>query len=109
MSVVTLPLRNDLPHYTFQAELDGVTYGFELWWNDRAETWFMSLFTSDDLPIAVGLRVVVDWPLGIRCVDARMPPGVLIAQDTTGNRQDPDFAALGSRVLLLYFSKDELA
>lgn len=105
---VTLPLRSDLPHYTFQVELDGASYEFEIRWNDMAAGWIMSIFTSDSQPIVTGLRLVVDWSLAGRYADARLPPGKLIAQDTSGAHADPTRDDLGSRVILLYFSEAEV-
>ncbi len=109
MSAVILPLRSDLPFYRVYVELESVLYGFEFHWNHLAEGWFMSIFTADDQPILSGVRLVVDWPLNARGADARLPPGILIAQDTTGARQDPGEDDLGTRTVLLYFTSDELA
>ncbi len=109
MSAFTVPLRNDLPHYEFQVELDNATYGLELRWNFLSEAWFMSIYTSDDILVVADIRIVVDWPLGGRYADARMPPGRLIALDTTGEHQDPGLADLGTRTQLLYFTRDEFA
>jgi len=109
MDGVTLPLRNDLPHFKFRTELDGAGYVFEFWWNDRAGAWFMSISDTDDVMILAGVRVVVDFPLAARFHDERLPPGVLVAQDTTGARQDPGLEDLGVRTVLLYFPSSELA
>jgi hypothetical protein len=109
MSVVTIPLRNDLTSFDFVVELDGVSYTLDCKWNYRAEAWFLSLYDADGQPISVGIRLVVGFPLGKRCKSSRMPPGVLQAQDTSGAKRDPGLEDLGSRVQLYYFSADELA
>lgn len=106
---VTIPLRSDLPHYTFQVELDSASYEFEVRWNEAAAGWIMSIFTSDAQPLITGLRLVVDWSLAGRYADARLPPGKLIALDTSGAHADPTRNDLGSRVILLYFSEAEVA
>lgn len=105
---LTIPLRSDLPFYRFQAELDSVTYGFEFRWNYEAGAWFVSVFTSEDELVLGSKRVVVDWPLGARYVDSRLPPGLLMFLDTTGAHQDPGKDDLGSRCVFLYFTKEEL-
>lgn len=104
---VTIPLRTDLPHYDLQVELDGATYGLEFLWNPRSEAWSMTISSADGTVLAAGLRVVVDWAIGKRLKDATLPPGVFMAQDTSGERRDPGLEDLGRRVLLLYFSQDE--
>ena len=101
MASYTLPLRTDLPHYTFGVELEGVSYRFELRWNARAGAWWITVLTSDDQPI-VSRKVVVGFPLFDRYRDSRLPPGGLEAIDTTGAGLEPGLTDLGSRVLLLY-------
>lgn len=104
-----IPLSNDTELYQLQVELDGVTYGLELRWNHVAEGWFISVLTSEDVRVVSGVRIVVDWPLFKRFADPRLPPGELMAQDTTGAQQDPGLEDLGKRVLLLYFSEAEIS
>lgn len=106
---LTLPVHSDEPHYTFQVELDGATYGFEFLWNPICPGWVLSIYTGDDQPILTGLRVVVDWPLTGRFADSRLFPGALMAVDTTGQQLDPARDDFGSRVLLRYFTAAELA
>lgn len=106
--MVTIPLRSDIPQYDFQVELDGQTYGLNFFWNDRSEAWFMGVSDADG-PIVDGVRVVVGFPLGRRCRDARMPPGTFQAQDTTGAHQDPGLNDLGSRTQIYYIPLADLA
>lgn len=105
---VKIPLRQDLPHFSAQFELDGATYTFEFQWNFRSGAWFMSISDGDGAPIVNGVQVVVGWPLAKRIKDARMPLGTLQAQDTAGGDEDPGLTDLGARVQLYYFSQGEL-
>ena len=106
---VLLPVTSDVPHYAFQVTLDGASYGFELFWNDQAEGWFVSLLDANGDPIVNSVRLTVDVPLFARYASASKPQGVLMAQDTTGRHQDPGRNDLGARCLLLYFSAAEAA
>lgn len=106
--MVIVPLINTLPFYTQQAQLDGAIYGLEFLWNFREEAWYFTIYDSQGDAIAAGLRVVVGFPIGTRCRDARMPPGIFQFQDTTGGDADPGFADLGARVQLYYFTAGEL-
>lgn len=107
MSVFILPLKPDLPHYTFACELEGVSYGFEFRWNSRDAAWFMTILTGDDVVIAAGIKVVLDFPLGVRRASALMPPGSFIAVDTTGQGEAPGLNDLGERVQLSYLDSSE--
>lgn len=101
---LVLPLRNDVPVFDFQIELDGQTYGLEFRWNFRSEAWALSLFDVDEQPIALNLGVVADFPIGRRLQSDRMPAGVLVFKDTTGRGLAPGFADLGTRVQLVYLA-----
>ena len=105
---LTIPLRNDLPRYNFQIELDGTTFGLEMAWNFRGEYWSMSIFDADGVALLYGVRLVVDFLLASRFRDSRLPAGNFQAMDTSGEQRDPGFNDLGSRVLLLYFAAGEL-
>lgn len=109
MSVLTIPLRTDITHYSFQVELDGATYGFELRWNERAEGWFLSLFDVEGEPLVSSRRVVLDMPMLARQRVEGLPPGQLIATDTAGTGAEPGLTELGGRVQLLYFDEAEFA
>ena len=106
---VTIPLRSDLPHYAFQCELENVTYSFEVLWNPQSASWMLSISTADDQPIVMGMPIVIDWEWAGRYVDPRLPPGVFMAQDTSGQGLDAGRDDLGSRVILLYFTAAEVA
>lgn len=105
---VTIPLRPDLLHYEMQVSLDETVYTLELQWSGREEAWYLNVRTEAGEPIYSGIKVVVDHPLGMRCRDVRFPPGMLVAHDTTGARQDPGIEDLGARVQLLYHEAAEL-
>lgn len=105
---VTLPLRSDLPHYSFRVQLDGEMYGFAFWWNYGISAWMMSISDPDDVPLAVGIRVVVDFPLAARFADSRLPPGTLLAIDTTGRQEDPGLEDLGARVIIVYATAEDI-
>jgi hypothetical protein len=105
---IIIPLRSDLPYFDLEVELDGVTYGLELRWNTRAEGWFLTIFNPEtEEVIRAGIRVVCDFPLRSYEAD-RLPPGALVAVDTSGEATDPGYGDLGDRVQLLYFTAAEL-
>lgn len=107
MAAIDLPNRPDLVRYSFGLELEGRSYGFEFYWNDRAAAWFFHLSDDNGDPILSGRRVSVGIPLLWRFADARLPPGELTAIDTAGAGVDPGLSDLGARVKLLYFESTE--
>lgn len=111
------------PFFSVQQVLDGTVYTLEFRWNERCKVppssiyspvpapgaWFMGIYDEEGItPILTGIRLVADWKLGKASADSRMPPGALIATDTSGAGVDPGFADLGSRVELRYFTKDDV-
>jgi hypothetical protein len=109
MSIQIMPTRTDLPHYEVSVELEGTTYVFEFRWNARASGWFMTIKTQAEEVLVTGRRVVLNSPL-LRQYKNRLglPPGNLLAVDTTGANQEAGLKDLGSRVLLLYFEAADL-
>lgn len=102
--MIALPIKLDTPHQTFSCDLDGVTYGFEVRWNARSEAFYMSIFTAEGDLIIANRKIVLDWPLFGRFADSRLPPGPIIATDTSGASSMPALDELGpdGRVLVQY-------
>ena len=94
--------------YEQVTQLEGVEYLFRFLWSDRESAWYMDLSDQDQDPIAQFVRITVGWPLLRRFRDPRLPPGMLIAIDTTGDNEDVAVPSdLGARVLLFYVTSDD--
>lgn len=105
---VRIPVRPGLTYFTTEITLDGANYALLLRWNLREEAWYMDVLDEPQTTVLVGgLKLVADYPLGIPRT-GRMPPGLFVALDTTGEGIDPGIDDLGDRVKLLYYSADEL-
>lgn len=120
--MVEIPLRSDLPHFTVVVELDGNNYRLEFRWNTRDQSWYMHQYDADEVLIQGSLKCVIGWPIGVlTCADPRKPPGFLIFEDTSNNKQTdptwtegkdlftydqitkvPGYGDLGDRVRLYY-------
>lgn len=109
MSVLVMPTRTDLPHYSFSIELEGVTYGFEFRWNLRDSAWYFDISDSSGTPLITGRKVALGAPLLRRFVLPGLPPGELVAYDSSGKGQEAGIDELGARVLLLYWESSEFA
>lgn len=56
--------------------LDGKQYAIRFTWNDAARRWSYGLYTAQREPIAIGLRIVPQFPLNMQVADGRSPPGI---------------------------------
>lgn len=100
-----IPTSDVDPDYTLRTRLEGIDYNFHFLWNQREGRWYMSIFTDDGVQLAVGIKVIPNWPL-LRYYqwDLRLPQGVLMAVDTSNDGSPPGFAdfAIDKRVTLTY-------
>lgn len=102
MATLTLPVRTDVPYYDFDVDLEDRSFTLELRWNDRAGAWFLSVYDSAGAPLVSGRRVVLGSPLLGHGVSSALPPGDLLAIDTTDAGTDPGRDDFGTRVVLAY-------
>lgn len=102
MATLVLPVRSDVPFYDFEIDLEGRTYRFEIRWNGRAEAWFLTIRNSAGDILVAGRKIVLGAGLAGRSRTEGLPPGVLVAVDTTDSDVDPGRYDLGRRVLLVY-------
>lgn len=114
---LTIPNRTDLTAYTERVLLDGVSYDLEFLWNDRDNSWNMTVYDSATAvntdgsrdAIVAGIPVHVGWPLLRQYVVTNKPAGEIVALDTSGKDLDPGVNELGSRVVLVYLTAAEVA
>jgi len=102
MSTIVLPVTAEAPFYDLEVTLEGATYRLELRWNERAQAWFLALYDAAGDVLAAGRAVALGADLRGRSADARLPPGILLAVDTSGENRDAGRDDLGERVKLLY-------
>lgn len=109
MSMQVVPTRQDAHWYSLTLDLDGATYTLELRWNERAGAWSLTVRDVAETVLAAGLRLVVDVPLLARHTDARLPRGQFLCVDTQGEGGTPGLTDLGTRFLLLYVPRADMA
>lgn len=97
------------PLYTQRVRLEGADYVFKLDWSLREESFYLSIFNLDNVPIKVGIKVVPNWPLLSRHRTAKLPPGELFAFDLSDTEApaSPTLEDFGTRVQLYYYGSDE--
>jgi hypothetical protein len=98
----------DVLAYEQFVDLEQRTYLVKLDWNERDESWSLSLYDHNEERIAVGrpVRIGVDLLRGV--VDERRPQGLLMAVDVTEQHGEAGLADLGGKVKLTYIPVDDL-
>lgn len=103
-----LPIDAVAPNYRMGISLDDTPYIFDVRWNERDTAWYLDIYDAVEDPIRLGIKIVLGTILGVRCLDARLPLGTLLAVDLSGAGVDATIDDLGTRVVLFYFAADEL-
>lgn len=106
MAAIEIRIDPTAPNDDFSATLQGRFYYFRKVYNQREDDWYLSILDENKDPIVSGCKVFVDCPLFKRSQDARLPPGVVMAIDTSGKRLNPGLNDFGVRVRLYYFELD---
>lgn len=89
--------------------MDSVQYVLDVRWNAREAAWFLDILAEDETPIISGVKIVLGTTLGRRSADSAKPAGLLRAFDLSGRSEEAGFDDLGTRVVVYYFSADEVA
>ena len=109
MTTYRVPVFLDTRYFTYTAQFEGESYRLVFGFNERTQSWYLDVADDNDIAIIQGIRVTVDYPLGGRVRDLRMPPGsfIGISLDASDNT-DPLIPDLGRRYRMLYFDEDDL-
>lgn len=98
----------ETPFFTLRTVLDGQEFFLDVGWNQREGRWYLGMSDQDETVVFAPRKLVADWDLLRTIADARAPRGALIATDLSGQGLDPGFSDLGVRVVLTYFTADEV-
>lgn len=95
-------------YYDQTVGLEGLEYLMRFTWMNRTSQWLLDIYDQDENPLASGIALVVGWSLLRRFKDSRLPPGVLMCVDVTGQNNEISVPGdLGDRVLLMYITSDD--
>lgn len=106
---VTLPFDAVDEAYTFRTQISNIELLFEVNWNSRDESWYMSISDIESDPIVSGIKIVpgVDLLRGVRD-RTELPEGSLVALDTSLQQERPGREELGERVILVFLEPADL-
>lgn len=105
---VTLPFRPSIGNYRFNSILNGSEYKFRVRWNRLEQAYFFDVREITDEPIIFGVKVVLGVYLGRVSNHRLFRRGVLVARPQGDDRAEPAFDDCGSRVLVEYFTREEM-
>lgn len=97
----------DVAAYTITVTLDNDVFVFIFDYNERTDSWNLSIETSDNESLISGLKLVLETNLLELYADSRLPKGELICIDNTGSLDKIGRDDLISNIDLLYITKEE--
>lgn len=89
MSILVVPLTQDLPWYTFTTSLDGISYTLEVQYNVRSERWYMSIADAIGTPVVSGIPLLINRDLLAPYRTYDVPAGGMVVIDNTGADAEP--------------------
>lgn len=95
-----------IAHNSFSTTLDGDQFIFETIWNDREESWRLSILSGSGVRIVSGLKLITSRTINLEYRYNQTPKGYLICIINSDGR--PTFDDLGSSVILTYFTAEEV-
>ncbi|MCC6811354.1 MAG: hypothetical protein IT381_28250 [Deltaproteobacteria bacterium] len=108
MAIEILQLNSDHEYQEAEFQLDGETFRLLSRYNERVDSWFLSLYDAEGNAIHTGRRVTVGNLMFPWLVSADRPSGQLIAIDSEDEDVDPGRDELGTRVVVYYFDAEEV-
>lgn len=103
-----MPLIPSEPNYHFSIDLVSVTFIINIRWNERSESWYMDVSSEDEIPLLLGMRIVLGTLIGVRSTAVGRPDGQFIVSDLTDQGLDATLDDLGVRVLMYFYTTAEL-
>lgn len=103
MTIVTIPTRGDnVANYFQRINLDGQVFQLTFNYNDRDNSWYLSIADNSGIPIRDGIKLVPNYPLLELLVNERWTRGEMILFDERKIQAPPLLEELGVVTKLLY-------
>lgn len=105
-----VPTSPDDPFYEQQSTIDGIDYTLTFRYNQREETFYLSVGDVAGNDLVKGVKLVCGWDLFLGHKHPDMPEGrFMVLSHVTGDSESPKLGELGEgrRCLLYYFPFDQ--
>lgn len=89
--------------------LDDIPYNLTFNWNAMNEYWTMDIYTNEDVPVIVGVKVVTNYNLLAQYSMDDKPPGDILCQNIVGGWEPIRRYDMGQVDELVYYARGELA
>src|SRR6266550_3016541 len=63
MSMLAIPIASSEPYFSQENQIFGHSYNLEFEWIEQEHFWALHLYDETEKPIALGIRVIANWPL----------------------------------------------
>lgn len=83
-------------------QLAGSNYYLRFDWNEQCQSYFLSISDSNNVPLLVGVAMVIDYALTLQYQISGLFPGIIMLYDTSNTGTECGFGDLGQRCKLLY-------
>lgn len=100
-----IPITQDqafLQVFIILVTLAGNNYYLKFNWNEQSLSYYVSIYDSNNLPLLVGIPMVIDYDLTSRFQIPGLFPGILWFFDSSREGMEAAFGDLGQRCKVLY-------
>lgn len=103
-----IPFLPSETNYVLSCPVDDYQILFDTRWNSRDEAWYVDIYEADGTIIELNVKIVVGITLANRSDHPFFENHTMLAIDTTAQGLDPTFDDLGTRVVVLLQTPEDL-
>ena len=108
MAIFKLPLSSEFPKFRFTTELDNETFIFSFRLNERMNRWIMNIFDATEIPLIMGLPVLLGTVFYDQFKNPALPKGLLFAINPESANVEAGSEDLGKSVFIFYSDEGDL-
>ena len=104
MTPYKIPLLSQTTDQFLNIELDLNPYILRVLWNERGQFFTLSIYTAEEVPILIGIKMVKNYSLIKRFKNTLLPPGDFYFIQENGKADRPLYDDLEKNFNLYYVS-----